>query len=163
MRTAELIVGARAEQVSTATEAGAALLDGARRLWTAALAFEWRVLGVVPVHEELHASEVAHGVHRIGVREAGAELRFVDGAGLDLPSSTRLAREIEQHVEQGGRAVVVIDPPALNASAIPLALCLDAVVLAIQLGRTTRADVERTVAHLGARRVIGTVLVGGVE
>jgi hypothetical protein len=160
MRTAELIVGAGTVPASTVTDARAGVLDAARRLWTAGLALEWRVLGVVPVHEDLGVAEVARAVHRVGVFEAGAELRFVDGAGLDLSSSTRLARELQEHVEHGGRAVALIDPPALSPSAVPLALRLDAVVLGIQLGRTTRADVERTVAQLRGGRVIGAALIG---
>jgi hypothetical protein len=161
MRTAEIVVGAGGEHAAAETDVRAALLDEARRLWVAALSFKWRVLAVVPVNQRLGAVEVARGVHRVGVCEAGIPLRFVNGAGVDLAGSTQLARELEEHVDHGGGAVVVVDPPAVSASAVPLLLGTDAVVLAVQLGRTTRAEVAQTLEQLGGRKVIGAVLVGG--
>lgn len=162
MRTAEFIgTLADAQRSAEEAKAGAEITAELRRLWVATLKHDWRALAVIPAAGGSSAAEVARGLYRVGLNEAGVALRFVNGTGADLASTTRMAAEVREVVAQGGRVVIVVDPPAQAEAAVPLALCADAVVLGIELGRTTRRDVEETVDELGGAKVIGSVLIEG--
>ena len=135
------------------------LAQSARRLWVATLTEPWRVLALVPVHDGLDVAPLGLGLQVVGNREAGVQVRLVDGTGADLPRATRLQADISEHLLlAGAKVVVVVDPPDVDPAAVPLALAADAVVLGVQPGRTTQADIERTVRHLGGRKVLGSVV-----
>lgn len=162
MSTAEVIGTLGHAHTDVQADVEAEVSAQIRRLWVATLKHDWRALAIVPANVGLTAAQVARGLHRVGVCEAGLPLRFVNGAGTDLASSTRMANEVRELVEKGGRAIIVVDAPAQDEAAVPLALCADAVVLGVMLGRTTRSDIERTVSQLGDRAVIGSVLLDEV-
>ncbi len=166
---AQGVVGAPAEQIAKNAQVAPrneATLDpllaqSARRLWVATLSEPWRVLALVPVHDDLDVASLGRGVQVVANREAGAPVRLVDGTGADLPRATRLSGDLREHLLAGDKVVVVVDPPDAEAAAVPLALAADAVVLAVQPGRTTQGDVERTLRHLGGRKVLGSVIFEG--
>lgn len=141
---------------------GKTLVAG-RRLWVSALAHEWKVLALVPAEPGVSLRDTARALEQVASREGGEALLRVDGAGASLKTATALVEGLRAHLETGGRGVVVVDAPADEPAAVPLALCADAVVIGVRLGKTTVEDVERTRAAVGNAKVIGSVLVEEAE
>jgi len=77
---------------------------------------------------------------------------------MDLSPASQTVAEITAGGTEGARRIVVTESPIASESGVALALCADAVVVGVRLGKTTADEVERTVSEIGASRVIGSVL-----
>jgi hypothetical protein len=138
-----------------------------QRLWFATQARPWNSLAVLPVAPGGPALEVAQALHEVGSRASPVPLRLLDGRSVSLSTSAGLivnmtALQQAGPGRQGSRVVVVLHSVLAELAGIPVALAADAVLLCIELEKTTLEDARRTLALVGgAEKVIGCIDVRG--
>jgi hypothetical protein len=138
-----------------------------QQLWFAAQSRPWNSLAVLPVSPGGPAQEVAQALHDVGERASPVPIKLLDGRSVSLATSAGLIMNMTSLQQQGpgrpgGRVVVLLHSVLAELAGIPVALAADAVLLCIELEKTSLEDARRTMALVGgAEKVIGCIDVRG--
>jgi hypothetical protein len=163
--------GAQPEGVLEASpvDGGGAPSRDLQELWFATRRWGWSSLVLVPAHPGGSAIEIAKALARVSGLRGGKALR-INAEGMTLASTSDLVEDIssrstvrsmrpENERGRNGQTIIAIDSVVSNPSGIAVATAADAVLLCVELGRTTIASALRTVELIGRERFIGCVVV----
>jgi hypothetical protein len=131
---------------------------GLQRLWLALQQRSWRSLAIVAAGPGMPTLDVANTLARISWWYTGQPSGVVDLRDVSM-------RLLEHHIRvmaaQSGEERVFLALRSIdeNATAIPIAMAADAVVLCVALGKTEIRTAKKTLSAIGAARFLGTVLV----
>jgi hypothetical protein len=134
-----------------------------QRLWFATQARSWSSLAVIPASPGGPALELAQALFDVGSRASTPALKLVDGRSVSLATSAGLIVNVmgmQQPVggRAGSRVLVVLHSVLAEPAGIPVALSTDAVLLCIELGKTSLDEARRTVSLVGGpERVLGCI------
>jgi hypothetical protein len=143
------------------------------------LRVEWAWLAVVPADESFSTAQMAKALSLVGAKFSGGPVDFIEGTNVDLDSSSWIIGRLGTMVagpdtwRRGGgpsespggwtrpvvRTVVSLDNPVVNPLALPVALASDGIVLCVRKGRTSLAQVRRTIETVGANHIVCCVLI----
>jgi len=166
--------------VKAGSSAGSDALTGVtfelQELWFSLMSRNWRSLAFVPAREGGSSLQLARKFVSIGKSIQGATLALLEGAQLDLETAAKMTQQLQgtrasawATTSPGGagaaifpdaRIIVALDAVLENALSIPVALATDGVVLVVESGVTTTAQMEHSLQLLGRDRVLGAVMVG---
>jgi len=141
----------------------------AQTLWFALQSKPWASLAVVPGGAGETALEVANTLYDAGALVCGGPMRLLDARDITLATSASFILNMTSLVAAPGerrsggmqRVVVVLSSVLDQPTGVPVTLAVDAVVLTITLGQTRLDAVRRTLATVGAGRVLGWIQVDG--
>jgi len=135
-----------------------------QHLWFTLQRQEWSSLVVMPAGPESSALEVAQTLHELGKLTMGERLRLLDARGVPLSGTAAFILEMTgsspvrpAQDARGERVLVVVDWVLAEPSGIPIALAADAVLLCVQLGKTTIASAREVIGLIGAQRFLGCI------
>jgi hypothetical protein len=111
----------------------------------------------VPVERGTSATRLGAALAEVAVRHLGPRLVLRRAEGDGVAEAARLATELRAVVSRGDVALVTLDPVVDNPAGLGVANVVDAVLLAVHLGTTTRATLRRTLELVGRERIVGTV------
>jgi hypothetical protein len=134
-----------------------------QQLWFATQTRPWTSLAVLPASAGGPAFEVAQALYDVGSLASGVPLKLVDGRTVSLSTTASLIVNI-MGLQQpsagrpGGRVLVVLQSLLAEPAGIPVALAADAVLVCIELDKTTLEEAQRTVRLVGGTdKVIGCI------
>jgi hypothetical protein len=157
-----------AEEVSGDTQSGGSGPPvSLQQLWFTLQREEWSSLVVMPAGPETSALDVARTLHELGKLTMGERLRLLDARGVPLSGTAPFILEMTgsspvrpAQDARSERVLVVVDWVMAEPSGIPIALAADAVLLCVQLGKTTFASARHVIELIGAQRFMGCITVG---
>lgn len=131
-----------------------------QELWFATLRKGWSTLAVVPADRGTSAEPIARALGEFGGRHRGRPLSVMSTNGLDLAAVGNIVADLRPGTPAAGgeRMILAIEPIADNPMGIAAALAADAVLLCVELGRTTLEGARHTIEQIGADRFIGCVI-----
>lgn len=163
--------------------------DSARRLqelWLMLARLRWQALVVVPAHSRGSTRDFARSLAAVGNELGGtpvasASLDEIDaGAARSLASLVHQARERRDWPSSEvdpddlldrasfssdepplpfGKLVIGVPPVVSNPVGLGITDAADFILLGIELGRTTTAEVRRSIEMIGRERIAGCVLI----
>ena len=151
-----------------------------QELWFASRRREWRTLAVVPAAPGNSALPIAKALGEVGGFIRMSPVHVINAEGLDLNRIASLVMDLTAGAsapawslnppgtgpspgwESPGRQeaiIVALDPVVANPLVLPVALAADAVMLCVEVGKTTLTAAQHTVELIGRERVVGCVLI----
>jgi hypothetical protein len=118
---------------------------------------DWRWLVVIATEPGLSALPLAEAIVERCAMTGERRAKAWSGEDRSRAELSSLVSEVNNHVEAGGRAVVVIDALTGSRAGLPVALAADAALLCVHLGVSTSLNALRTVELLGRERFLGAV------
>jgi len=133
-----------------------------QQLWFSLQRLEWSTLVVVPAGPESSGMDFGRPLYEVGRLALGERLRLLDArqtqvsgtAGVILDMLGADARR-PARTQWSERVLVVIESVVSHPTGIPLALASDAMVLGVELGRSSLISARRTLDTLGRSRFVG--------
>jgi len=138
---------------------------------------DWSWIVVVPAEPGFSTAEIAHSLSQVGRRLSAGPVDFIQAYDLDegsaawlvdllkpvagpdaWPDEPRTSRSTTW-TKPVTRTVVTVQSPLSHPQALPIALAADGVVLCVRRGRTLVESVRKTIAAVGADRVLCCVLI----
>jgi hypothetical protein len=139
-----------------------------QELFFATLRREWSSLVLVPTHPGGGAAWVAEALADVAASLDGRAVRITPHGALLAPTRELIPDlTVESPVRslkpgsdrwRGGQTIIAIDPVTSNPGGIAVALAADAVLLCVELGKTSIAVARRTIELIGRERFIGCVV-----
>jgi hypothetical protein len=131
-----------------------------QELWLGLGARPWRSLVLVPATPVATAAPLASGLAEVGRRLGEAGVAVVVAEVLGYDSTRALLQRLRRAGAGPERLLVAIPPVIVEPLGLAVTRDADAVVIAVERGRTRLADVARTAALVGRDRIAGCVLSG---
>lgn len=143
-----------------------------QELWYSLLKIPWASLVVVPVDKSCSAHDLIEALAEQALLHTARPMTTIDAAGKDATVVVELMASMmvegATRDESGpkpkrvapweGRQILIsIAPPAEDPRGIAVAFAADAVLLYVKAGQTRVRVAERTIALIGAERLIGCV------
>jgi hypothetical protein len=151
-----------------------------QELWFASRRREWRTLVVLPAAPGSSALSIAKALGEVGGFIRMSPVRVINAEGLDLNRIASLVMDITGSAGASAWAlnppgnspspgwdsparneatIVALDPVVANPLVLPVALAADAVVLCVEVGKTSLAAARHTMELIGRERIVGCVLI----
>lgn len=136
-----------------------------QELWFATLRSNWTTLAIVPADTGTSVLGLARALGEFGGRHRGKPLSVMSAAGLDLASIGNLIAGLDPmgsaaESARGGKVILALDPISENPMGIAAAMAADALLLCVELGKTSLRGARHTIEQLGRDRLIGCVVLG---
>ena len=128
-----------------------------QELWFELCSLRWKSLALVPTTPGATELDIAERLVVVGVSSTRRRLALISAEGAGVSDTERIIAMIRGAEERGDRAIVAVDAPIDNPAAAPIVRAVNAAVLVERLGRTMRADLERSVTMTGPNRIFGVV------
>ncbi len=147
-----------ARPVGAASAASLADDVGLQKLWLATQKREWRSLAVVAGSKGVSTLEVADTLAKIAWWYRGQPTCVVDLRDLSLRLVEHQLQEIAAQTKHGERVIIALRSVSENPTVVAVAELADAVVMCVELGKTTMSSAEKTVEEIGRARFLGTIV-----
>ncbi len=128
-----------------------------QELWFELCSQRWKSLALVPTTPGATELDIAERLVVVGVSNTNRRLALISAEGAGVSDTDRIIAMIRTAEERGDRAIVAVDALIDNPAAAPIVRAVNAAVLVARLGRTMRADLERSVTMTGRNRIVGVV------
>jgi len=135
-----------------------------QQLWFSLQRLEWSTLVVVPAGPESSGMDFGRPLYEVGRLALGERLRLLDARQVQVAGSAGIILDMlgadpkrPAPTQWSERALVVIESIVSHPTGIPLALAADAIVLGLELGRSSLVSARRTLDTLGRSRFVGCV------
>lgn len=128
-----------------------------QELWFELRSWSWKSLAIVPTTPGATELEIAERLVVVGVSNTNRRLALISAEGASVADTDRIIAMIRAAEARGDRAIVAVDSLIDNPAASPIVRAVNGAVLVARLGRTMRADLERTITMTGRNRIVGVV------
>lgn len=129
-----------------------------QKLWLATQKREWRSLAVVAGGKGVSTLEVADTLAKIAWWYRGQPTCVVDLRDLSMRLVEHQLQEIAAQTTHGERVIIALRSVSENPTVISVAELADAVVLCVELGKTSIAQASATIDEIGKSRFLGTIV-----
>jgi Mrp family chromosome partitioning ATPase len=131
---------------------------GLQKLWLATQKRQWRSLAVVAGSKGVPTLEVADTLAKIAWWYRGQPTCVVDLRDLSLRLVEHQLQEIASQTQHGERVIIALRSVAENPTVVPVAELADAVIMCVELGKTSMGDAKKAVDEIGRGRFLGTIV-----
>ena len=128
-----------------------------QELWFELRSWSWKSLALVPTTPGATELDIAERLVVVGVSNTNRRLALISAEGASVSDTDRIIAMIRAAEARGDRAIVAVDALIDNPAAAPIVRAVNGAVLVARLGKTMRADMERTIAMTGRNRIVGVV------
>ncbi len=128
-----------------------------QELWFELRSWSWKSLALVPTTPGATELDIAERLVVVGVSNTNRRLALISAEGAAVSDTDRIIAMIRAAEARGDRAIVAVDALIDNPAAAPIVRAVNGAVLVARLGKTMRADLERTVTMTGRNRIVGVV------
>ena len=128
-----------------------------QELWFELRSWSWKSLALVPTTPGASELDIAERLVVVGVSNTNRRLSLISAEGAEVGDTDRIIAMIRAAEARGDRAIVAVDALIDTPAAAPIVRAVNGAVLVARLGRTMRADLERTVTMTGRNRIVGVV------
>lgn len=128
-----------------------------QELWFELRSWSWKSLALVPTTPGASELDIAERLVVVGVSNTNRRLALISAEGAEVADTDRIIAMIRAAEARGDRAIVAVDALIDNPAAAPIVRAVNGAVLVARLGRTMRADLERTITMTGRNRIVGVV------
>lgn len=129
-----------------------------QKLWLATQKREWRSLAVVAGSKGVSTLEVADTLAKIAWWYRGQPTCVVDLRDLSMRLVEHQLQEIAAQTMGGERVIIALRSVSENPTVIAVAGLADAVILCVELGKTSVKQANQTVDEIGKARFLGTIV-----
>jgi hypothetical protein len=131
-----------------------------QRLWLAAERRGWRSLAIVSASDSTDTLPIAALFAQLSWRYRGQPSVVCDLRDLSMRLVDYHIREVREQADTGARVVIALRSIFENPTSAPVAREADAVVVCVDLGKTTFRAAEQTIKEIGRERILGSILLG---
>ncbi len=128
-----------------------------QELWFELRSWSWKSLALVPTTPGATELDIAERLVVVGVSNTNRRLALISAEGASVSDTDRIIAMIRAAEARGDRAIVAVDALIDNPAAAPIVRAVNGAVLVARLGKTMRADMERTITMTGRNRIVGVV------
>jgi len=135
-----------------------------QQLWFSLQRHEWSSLVLVPADKGISVMDFARPLYEVGRLAMGEKLRLLDARDVKLTRTAPLILEMTEGSSTRGpgtqasdRILVAIESVLSHPSGVPVALAADAVLLCVEIGKTSITAARETVQIVGAQRFLGCI------
>jgi len=129
-----------------------------QKLWLATQKREWRSLAVVAGSQGVSTLEVADTLAKIAWWYRGQPTCVVDLRDLSMRLVEHQLQEIAAQTMGGERVIIALRSVSENPTVIAVAGLADAVILCVELGKTSVKQANQTIDEIGKQRFLGTIV-----
>lgn len=134
-----------------------------QKLWLATQKREWRSLAIVAGSKDVSTLEVADMLAKIAWWYRGQPTCVVDLRDLSMRLVEHQLQEIASQTTHGERVIIALRSVSENPTVIAVAGLADAVVLCVELGKTSMKQASQTIDEIGKARFLGTIVIDPKE
>jgi hypothetical protein len=133
-----------------------------QRLWLRCQQFDWQSLALVGSSKKNPdgVMDIAMGMSRLAA-ELGQEITVIDGRNYGLKDIQATQQEIQKITSRGKRCILVLRLVSENATSVPLGQLVDAALLGVFIGETTKVSAGRSIDEIGRSKFLGSIVVTG--
>ncbi len=128
-----------------------------QELWFELRSWAWKSLAIVPTVSGSSEFTLAEQVVMMGVTNTNRRMSLVSAEGVSVADTDKVIAMIRAAEARGDRVVVVTDSIQDNPASTPIIRAVNGVIPVIQLSKSERSTVEKTIQAVGRSRVIGAV------
>jgi hypothetical protein len=128
-----------------------------QELWFELRSWAWKSLAIVPTVSGSSEFTLAEQVVMMGVTNTNRRMSLVSAEGVSVADTDKVIAMIRAAEARGDRVVVVTDSIQDNPASTPIIRAVNGVIPVVQLSKSDRAMVEKTIQAVGRSRVIGAV------
>jgi hypothetical protein len=129
-----------------------------QKLWLATQKRDWRSLAVVAGSQGVSTLEVADTLAKIAWWYRGQPTCVVDLRDLSMRLVEHQLQEIAAQTMGGERVIIALRSVSENPTVIAVAGLADAVILCVELGKTSVKQANQTIDEIGKGRFLGTIV-----
>ncbi|HEY8086365.1 MAG TPA: hypothetical protein VIF09_00920 [Polyangiaceae bacterium] len=133
-----------------------------QRMWGRAQGLGWRTLALVPGDDSTSTLEVANLIARLSL-EQGDAVHVADMRALRPKSVHAFLDGMRLEAARGTRIVIATRSTATSMATAPIARAADCAILCASIGSTSLVSIKETVAQIGRRHFLGSLLVSAAE
>ena len=131
-----------------------------QELWFELRTWSWKSLAVVPTSPGASELDVAEKLVVVAVANTNRRMSLISAEGATVADTDRVIAMIRAAEARGDRVIVATDSITENPAAAPIIRAVNGTVLSVRLGRSDKADVERSVAAINRNRIVGMITRG---
>jgi hypothetical protein len=128
-----------------------------QELWFELRSWAWKSLAIVPTISGSSEFTLAEQVVMMGVTNTNRRMSLVSAEGVSVADTDKVIAMIRAAEARGDRVVVITDSIQDNPASTPIIRAVNGVIPVVQLGKSQRSTVEKTIQAVGRSRVIGAV------
>ena len=132
-----------------------------QRVWFSIRQHPWSSLALVPSNPSMSVRKIAESLVATGRLHAERPVSLIDATGVQLQDVQQVIEAIAAVGDQGGSALVAVDPVADNPTAVAIIQSATSALMVVRLGESLLGSAQKTIDVVGRGRFIGSIVIDG--